>query len=426
MDLLRILADQKAEIERLDIKKLVARKEEKAVDINSKFAQVVIGVRRCGKSTLCQKVLIESKVKFGYINFDDDRFAKLRLDDFDELLSALYQLNGNFSHLFLDEVQNICSWPLFVNRMLRQGMHIILTGSNANLLSNDLSTHLTGRYNEIELFPFSFIEFCEAKKVKLSGYSTRDISLRKNALMNYMKIGGFPEIVEGEAPAHYALHLISTIVKKDVAKRYKVKYEEVLWNLSNSLLETPGAILSPTKLADKLNVKSFHTIENYISYLRNAYLIVTLRKYSSKAIERKLSSKGYSIDMAFINDHEDFYKSEGLGWRLENIVALELLRRIKHAGIGELYYGFKSRVYDVDFVVTHRGRVTQIIQVCYDFSNPSERLYKREVGNLISAAKVIKCDNLMLLVMEGETGEIKYEDYKVKVVDCIEWLLDFS
>ena len=422
MDLLTILADQKAELLSLDIHNLVERPEEHEIDLNSKFAQVVIGVRRCGKSTLCQKVLLESHVNFGYINFDDERLKDIDSDKFDDLLSTLYRLNGDFNYLFLDEIQNVNQWQLFVNRMLRQGMHLIITGSNANLLSSDLTTHLAGRYNEIELFPFSFSEYCVAKKIDRSGYTTKDKALLQKALDDYLQQGGFPEIVEGLAPRHYAANLIATIVKKDVTLRYKVKYTDVLWKLTNTLLDNICCVISASGLAEKLGVKSFHTVDRYVGFLQNAYLILALKKYSPKAIERKLRDKGYAIDMAFVNDHEDHLQSEGLGWRLENIIAIELFRRIKTSG-DELYYLEKNRGYDVDFVITRRNKIKELIQVTYDFRNPSVKQYNREVGNLVKASKSLKCNNLKLIIMEGEEKEIEVDGCQVEIIKAVNWLL---
>lgn len=422
MDLIRILSDQKEELSALNLQSLISRPEEKEIDINSKFAQVVIGVRRCGKSTLCQKVLLESKVNFGYVNFDDERLIGLRSDQLDELLSTLYRLNGKFNHIFLDEVQNIKNWQLFINRLLRSGMHVMLTGSNANLLSSDLITHLAGRYNEIELFPFSFSEFCEARKEPVEGLSTKSIGLLKKALDDYLRIGGFPEIVEGLAPRHYASNLISTIVRKDIVRRYRLRYNDVIWKLCNRLLDNIGQTISYTDLADKLGVKSFHTIEKYVEYLVNAYLLLSVKKFSFKAIDRKLSSKGYAIDMAFVTDHEDKNQTEGLGWRLENVVAIELIRRLRKTNLG-LYYGEKSRQYNVDFLIATTNRIEQLIQVTYDFRNPSTKLYNREIGNLIKGAEITKCQDLMLIIMEGESQVLHVKEHTIKIVSAIDWLL---
>lgn len=424
MNLLRILSDQKEEILNLDIRNLISRPEEKELDLNSKFAQVVIGVRRCGKSTLCQKVLLENNVKFGYVNFDDERLINLSSAELDDIVSCLYRINGDFKILFLDEIQNVRYWQLFVNRMLRQGMHLLVTGSNANLLSSDLITHLTGRYNKIELLPFSFHEVCVAQKIDIRNFTTKGEALKIRALENYLFQGGFPEIIDGNAPPRYAFNLLSTIVKKDVVQRYRVKYPSALWKLSNVLIENPGRFVKPVSLAEKLGVKSYHTIEKYVDYLDNAYLLFKIKKFSYKAIDRKLTAKSYAIDPAFITQHDDCYQTESLGWRLENVVALELIRKLKWKGEGELYYAQKGKDFDVDFLICVKGHVKEIIQVCYDFKTPNVKLYNREVGNLFKAAKHYDCKKLTLIVMDGEPKEITKDGNTVKIIKAIDWFLN--
>ena len=124
--------------------------------MTSPQAQVVIGVRRSGKSTLCYQALQSKGVKFAYADFDDERLVNLQADQLNDVLEILYKIYGDFKYLFLDEIQNVEGWHLFVNRMLRKKMHVIITGSNAKLLSSELATHLSGRNKEIPLFPFSF------------------------------------------------------------------------------------------------------------------------------------------------------------------------------------------------------------------------------------------------------------------------------
>lgn len=142
------------------------RREERLVDVNSTQAQVIIGVRRSGKSTLCYQVLRDHNLKFAYADFDDERLVELKSDQLNDVLEILYKIYGDFNYLFLDEIQNVEGWHLFVNRMLRKKMHVIITGSNAKLLSGELATHLSGRNKEISLYPFSFKEFCILTKPK--------------------------------------------------------------------------------------------------------------------------------------------------------------------------------------------------------------------------------------------------------------------
>lgn len=160
-----ILADQAEELAFKQTLRFCKRKEEDFIDLKSTQAQVVIGVRRSGKSTLCFNALTRNGVKFAYVNFDDERLIGLRAEDLNDVLEVLYKINGDFQYLFIDEIQNIPEWYLFVNRLLRRQMHVIITGSNAKLLSGELATHLTGRHHAIPLYPFSFAEYCEVKDV---------------------------------------------------------------------------------------------------------------------------------------------------------------------------------------------------------------------------------------------------------------------
>ncbi len=422
MDLIKILSDQRDELAAIDQTSLIIRPEEASIQLNSKLAQVVIGMRRCGKSTLCLQRLVHSDIPFAYVNFDDERLSTLKTEQLDDVLQALFRLNGNFSHLFLDEVQNIKAWPLFVNRLLRQGLHLILTGSNANLLSGELATHLTGRYHQIELFPFSFAEYCQAKGTDTQSLSTKSDALRLRTLDHYLQNGGFPEILNTEQPAGYILSLLNAIVNKDICKRYKIRYKETLWNLANIVLDRVCQETSTLELAQKLHIGSSHTVDNYLGYLINAYLIQPVRKFSFKSVERKASVKYYAADMAFISHHDDLLPMQNLGWRLENVVFNELRRRI-NAESQNIYYIKQNREFEVDFLVTDLSRVQELIQVTYDFSDPTPKLYNREIGGLVKAAKLTHCPRLTLIVMEGTTQTIEKDGFRIQVIRATDWLL---
>ena len=418
-----ILSDQREELTNRQWKNIVRREEEKEINLNSPLAQVVIGVRRSGKSTLCSKVMLESGLPFGYINFDDDRLGKLTVDAFDTLLRALYQLNGDFNHLFLDEVQNIEGWELFVNRMLRQGMHMLITGSNANLLSGELATHLTGRYHQIELMPFSFQEYCSCKDVNTSSYTTKAIALRDKALNDYLFAGGFPELLllsEAEQ-GDYVRSLVRTIVEKDIAKRYKLRYAQTLMDVANQVLDEFSQEHSFATVQKKHNLKSPNTAKKYLQYLQNAYLVFAMPRFSLKSSERRSVHKYYAIDPAMIAKRDEALMTESLGLRLENMVAVELKRR---AAIDEqIYYFRKVREYEVDFVRVKGTHVEELIQVTYDFTQPRTKLYNREVGNLVKASNVLHCDNLTLVMMYGEPRDIVEGGKTIHCVLAAQWLL---
>lgn len=424
-NLKRILESQRDELKQLDLASLCTRKEEQELQLNSNLAQVVIGVRRSGKSTLCQKVLLEKGVNFAYVNFDDERLRKAKTDDFDDVLQMLYEIYGDFTHLFLDEVQNVKDWPLFVNRLLRQKMHLIITGSNANLLSGELATHLTGRYHKIELFPFSFAEICRMNNVDMQSGSVKAIGLRQHALAQYIMEGGFPELTTlPEINRHdYLQSLLKAIIEKDICKRYKIKHKKTLSELANKMLDWFCQEKSYNDVTNELGIKSVHTTKNYIEYLQNAYLLYILPKFSLKSKEKTMARKAYAIDPAFIDEHDNTLLTESYGLRLENVITLEVARRI-HSEYQQVYYLRKDNEFEVDLVIVERSHVKELIQVTYDFSNPSEKLFKREVEGLTRGSALIHCDNLTLIVMYGETGIIEHNGKKIRVVSASEWLIN--
>ena len=423
-DLKRILSNQKAELDLVDLETLCSRKEEQEIQLNSKLAQIVIGVRRSGKSTLCMKVLMQSGVHFAYVNFDDERLQKVGVEKLDIILQELYAIYGSFTHLFLDEVQNVDGWHLFVNRLLRQGIKLVLTGSNANLLSGELSTHLTGRYHQIELYPFSFSEYCTIRGVDAHGMTTKAYGLRDKALDEYLMSGGFPELIASPeiSKRDYLFSLREAIVKKDICQRYKIRYKQTLSDLANRLLDWFCQEKSYNDIAKEMSINSVHTVKNYITYLQNAYLLCLLPKFSLKSSERNSARKMYAVDNAFISQHENALLTESFGLRLENVVAVELLRRL-HSEYEQLYYLRKVQDFEVDFVVVESSHVRELIQVTYDFVEPSAKLYNREVNGLIKGSHLTRCDNLTLIMMRGEPRDIQVEGKIVHCVLAADWLL---
>ena len=421
-ELERVLRDQREELESTDFSQFVTRREESQLEIDSPVAQIVIGVRRCGKSTLCQKVLKESGVSFAYANFDDAVLASLKAPEMHLLMENLYRIYGDFDYLFLDEVQNIDKWPLFVNRLLRQKLHLILTGSNANLLGDDLSTHITGRYNEIRLFPFSYEDYCMANNVDIQGLTTKAEGLRQHALDNYLMLGGLPETFNLKNQSKYVRALLDAIINKDICKRYKIRYKKTLQQIANGLLDRFCQEINYQDIQETYRLNSIHTTKNYVNYIEKSYLMRLIPRYSFKSIERQNYRKVYAIDTAFVSDHSDVLQPDNLGWRLENVVCVELLRRMEYA-TQELFYLRENRSYEVDFAIVDKGHVTELVQVTYDFSKPSTKLYNREIGGLLKGAAATRCRNLTLIMMQGEQRDIQVDEYTIRCVPITDWLL---
>ena len=417
-DIEKVLLEQQDELEALEGEVLINRPEEDLINLNSKLAQVVIGVRRSGKSTLCFNALRKAGVHYAYANFDDERLEELETKDLDNVLQTLYKIYGKFDYLFLDEIQNIDGWPLFVNRLLRQRIHLIITGSNAKLLSTELATHLTGRHHKIELFPFSFKDWCSIKEVDYTRLTTKNKGLLSKAYEEYFRQGGFPELIAGEEnPKEYISTLIDNIISQDIKKRYKIRNIDALKRLAHHILnETPTLIVKDT-LQNIIGIKSERTLGNYLMYLNQTYLISTISKYSSRSRERARNEKSYAIDVAFMDKRENAFSGENLGWRLETIVYLELLRR-KAGTENDIYY-YQGRSAEADFVVCDGNKTLAVYQVSYDISNKKTR--KREIKGCIAGAKATKCDNLFLIT-DHESEVIEEDGYTIQVIPIWEWL----
>ena len=417
-DIEKVLLEQQDELEALDGEVLIHRPEEDLINLKSKLAQVVIGVRRSGKSTLCFNALRKAGVHYAYANFDDERLEELETQDLDNVLQTLYKIYGKFDYLFLDEIQNIDGWPLFVNRLLRQRIHIIITGSNAKLLSTELATHLTGRHHKIELFPFSFKDWCSIKEVDYTRLTTKNKGLLSKAYDEYFRQGGFPELIYGEENTkEYISTLIDNIISQDIKKRYKIRNIDALKRLAHHILnETPTLIVKDT-LQNIIGIKSERTLGNYLMYLNQTYLISTISKYSSRSRERARNEKSYAIDVAFMDKRENAFSGENLGWRLETIVYLELLRR-KAGTENDIYY-YQGRSAEADFVVCDGNKTLAVYQVSYDISNKKTR--KREIKGCIAGAKATKCDNLFLIT-DHESEVIEEDGYTIQVIPIWEWL----
>jgi predicted AAA+ superfamily ATPase len=418
----QVIAEQKEErygVSNISVAEWCSRTDEVKIDLDSPLAQIVIGVRRSGKSTVCHKVLKDKKIDYAYVNFDDERLYNLQSNQLNDILQALYSIYGNFSHLFLDEIQNVEGWHLFVNRLLRQGVRLIITGSNANLLSGELSTHLTGRYVEIELFPFSFTEMLNFKKINTKAKTTKEIGFRRHAYFDYLKQGGFPELFhigENQKPV-YLRTLFQSILFKDILKRFNIKYIKTLTDISNVLLNNISREISYTKIAKALSIKSVHTAKNYVLYLEQAYLFLSIPRFSYKSIARAGNRKIYVIDPAFLSYMPETTGSNE-GYLLENIVFLELRRRRSSKYFDIYYY---NNNYEIDFVVVENGNISELIQVSLTLQN--EKTRKREISALIKASNDLRCNNLKIITQDEKETFVQ-EDKTIEIVSVIDWLCE--
>ncbi len=371
----------------------------------SKQIKLITGPRRTGKST--EALLMLKGKNFAYLNFDDGKLLKAWDDDLVwESLQAVYP---SFDYLLLDEVQNLDGWDLWVSKLYRHGINLVITGSNAKLLSSEMATLLTGRYIQIEMLPFSLAEFFAWNHKSLSNLQTEDMALTSD----YLHHGGYPETVVARGLTQsYLSTLFDSIVWKDIAKRHNVRNVEDLNNLAMYLVSNFCNPFSANELADELGFPSVATTKKFMGYLREPYLFYYLPRYNNKLkLMKKAPQKVYVVDNGFV-EAKAFSVSENLGRLLENQVFIELVRRGYDTEKSLFYYRSRNDK-ETDFVTRQGSHVDSLIQVCYDLS--SEKTLKREVDSLIECAGELKCSKLLIVTM-NEERVIEKNGYEIKVI----------
>lgn len=403
----RIIVDQKEEIEETFGKKTIIEREIPIEEL-IKFLEhpnilAVLGIRRCGKSTLSH-LLLRGR-DYGYINFDDERISGIDAKDLNMILQAFYELHGNeLEYFILDEIQNVQGWELFANR-LRRTKRVIVTGSNAKLLSGELATHLTGRYVDFILYPFSFREFLILKNLEPDIHSTKGIADLKVSLKEYIKIGGFPEAhIFGR---EIMSRIYSDIIYKDVIVRHRIRNHKTFSELAKYLISNFSREITYSKLKNITDIKNVHTIKNYTRFLESSYLLIFINKFSFKLKEQMLAPKKvYCIDTGMIYSIA-FKFSEDTGRLMENLVAVELVRRKSQSGIPEIFYWKDYQQREVDFVLKEGEKIIELIQVSY--ASDKNDIDEREIKSLQKASLELRCKKLTLITwdFEGEIGDIK-------------------
>ncbi len=424
-----IIIDQKQELDEiLSISKIIIRdfpiKEIKQA-LNHPNIVTILGVRRAGKSTLAR--LTSNKLKILTINFDDERLLSLKAENLNDILIASQQLYGDIEFFLFDEIQNISGWELFINR-LRRTKKVIITGSNANLLSGELSTHLTGRYIDFVLLPFSFKEVLQFKKFDIMNetgrsklvYSTPGKAKIIKELDEYMIKGGFPEFYK--FGKRIVRNIYSNIIEKDIIIRHRIRKINEFSDIARYLIDNFANLFTYTKLKKTFAIQDIHTIKKYIRYLQEAYIILIIEKYSFKLKTQILSAKKvYIIDNGII-DVISTRVTQDRGRLMENLVAIELLRRKLYWNrFDQINYWSDYNNHEIDFVLLKTGKIIQLIQVCeiYDGKNIPER----EVKNLLKASIELGCNKILIISWNYEAKK-EYKGKKIQFLPLWKWILD--
>lgn len=362
-------------------------------------ALIISGIRRSGKSTLQRQLIHQSQTPFLFVNFDTP--ALLHFDAYDFRLLDELMGTSKPETLYFDEIQNVEGWEVYVREKLDQGFRVVVTGSNASLLSREMGTRLTGRHITRELFPFSLMEFCGFKGIRADS----------KALDQYLKTGGFPEYLK-RPEAEILSTLLNDILYRDIAVRYQIRNVKSLLQLVTFLATNTAKPVSATKLTRVLELKSTATILEYLSHLENAWLIHLVPKFSfSYKAQLANARKVYFADPALQQTITGSF-SDDQGRRLETMVFWELRRKHK-----QVYY-FNENGHECDFVVMDQKRPKALIQVCHTLHHDNEA---REVSGLLEAMKHLDSHKGMLLTFD-QKDTIVQGNYRIEVVPVYEWL----
>lgn len=411
-----IILVQKREVENSLKENYVERKVPTPPNLQSDLIQVISGPRRSGKSFYAVHLLHDTD-SFGYVNFDDERLTTL--GDYDQLISAVNEIYANPRYLLLDEIQNLPRWELFVNRLKRQGFRILITGSNAGLLSSELTTHLTGRHTVIVLFPFSFEESLAASAVE------RTAMEKAAALETYAEQGGYPEpLLKNIDRSDYLRTLIQAILYTDIIRRFRIRSVQGMDDLAMYLMANIAREYSFNTLSRMTRCRSVHTVEKYIRHLQEAFLFFPLKRFSYKVkIQSTHNKKIYCTDNGLAVS-AGFRFSMDRGALYENLVAIALRKR-EISGAISVFYWKNQQNEEVDFVVKEGSRITRLIQVCADISNL--KTFKREMRSLVKASQELNCDELLLLnPQEARTESFTWQNVerRIQLMPLWQWLLE--
>ena len=422
-----LILDHKERFLRKDA--LTRREIQKDIEryITQKEIILITGVRRGGKSSLmkliCEDIIANIDLppnNILYLNFEDERLVDFTIRDFETLYEAFLEIENpeGRKYFFLDEIQNIKGWEKWVNRLYEfENVKIFITGSNATMLSSEISTALTGRNRQIINWPFSFREY-----LTLKGYSINEKTLYrrekkieiKRLFKEYFELGGFPEILKINDTSLLEQYF-KDILYRDIIARYSIRNIKEIRELTLFLASNPGTIQSYKNIKNLIGVKSINTAKNYLEALNHVFLFFYIDLFDF-SVKRQIynPSKIYCIDTA-LSRSISFRFSQNIGHLYENIVFLELCRRN-----ADIFYWKSKKGLEVDFITRKGLKINTAIQVTFSLSN--EKVKGREIQSLLQAKKDLNPEHLIILT-EDEEGMEKAGDTEIRVLPLWKWLL---
>lgn len=381
---------------------------------------VFVGVRQAGKSYLLYqrvKELLGCGINLHdivYVNFDDERLLGMTTDDFDLILQAYYSMYGGQPIFFFDEIQNVDGWANFARRLANQKHRVYVTGSNAKMLSRDIETVLGGRYLSIYVFTYSFEEYLKAIGISVSGgsqYGRKANELQRH-FRTYFEWGGFPELVNFREKRVWLNSLYNRIFFNDLVVRHKVKNEDSLRMCIRRLAESVMQPCSLNRLSNLVKSTGMpcspSTVMEYVRYLQESCLLISLDNYASKFVDKETVKKHYFIDNGLLH----LFMNNPDTALLENLCAINLYKRY---GKGVYYF---NRNIEVDFYVPDEKLAIQA-----SFRMSEEATLEREIKALVALHGLYETQRNLIITYEDE-GIMERDGIKIEIIPVWKWLLD--
>ncbi|PXF58832.1 MAG: AAA family ATPase [Deltaproteobacteria bacterium] len=400
-------------------------------------ATVCIGVRRSGKSTylfqVIQRLLDDGvpRENILYLNFFDDRLHNLRLEGLGAITEAYYSLypekkNAETVYCFFDEIQAVEGWEPFLDRLMRtEKCEVYITGSSAQMLSKEIATQMRGRVLSWELFPFSFREFLDYKRINATGHmSTKKRLIVQKAFEEYWDTGGFPEVVGLDRYLRIKIHqeYFHAILFRDLIERHDISHPKAVMDLAHRLIDNTASLYSVNSLTGYLKSLGHKApksaVSDYLEWFEDAYFLFTVRIFDASLARSKTNPKKiYCVDHALVNS-----VASGIlvntGHLLENLV-FTTLRRITP----DIYYCKTKGGLEVDFLAQMQNRSRMLVQVCESMAEPQTR--KREITALSEAMAEYSLKS-GTVVTWNEEDQIKVVAGKIGVVSAWRFLFNLQ
>jgi predicted AAA+ superfamily ATPase len=370
------------------------------VELRDNHVKIFTGIRRCGKSTTMLQIARRYPF-FHYLSFEDPRLSAFEVNDFFKL-EKIFRKKGKSEMFFFDEIQNVEGWEKYVRVLQDNKQKVIVTGSNAKILSKELGTSLTGRQISYEVYPFSYNEYL----AHLDGIAGIE------SFSDYLLHGGMPEFLNTKNK-EVLFALFNDLIYRDIVVRYGLRNPKIVKELGVFLATNAGKEFSYSNLARTFELGSSNTLASYISYFEDAYLFFAVPRFSySLKQQAKNPKKIYGIDTGLITQLSMSF-SKDLGRLLENLVFIHLKR------LGKEVYYYRQKG-ECDFIVSKDRKVDMAVQVCYDLNSDN---YNREVNGLTEALDELGLGEGFIFTY-NQRDELKRDGKRIFLLPVWEWMID--